>query len=144
MNMAFLAKLGWTMLTEPDKMWVKILHAKYGSPVEISDRHDVSFIWRSIRSGRPILLEGMRCSTEANNGDNSGTRRGLRWDAEESGKFSLASAYRIQTSSTEAIESQAWHRIWRLKGPSRSNLFLWRLRHDVLPTTHFLYRRHIS
>lgn len=144
MNTAFLMKLGWALLTEPNKLWVQILQAKYGSPVDISTRQDVSLIWRSIRSCRSILLEGMGRNTGEAIPQDSETRLRPRWEAENSGKFSVTSANLIQTSTTEAIESQAWHRIWNLKGPSRANFFLWRMRHDVLPTTCFLFRRHIS
>lgn len=34
MNMALLAKLGWRLLTEPDKLWTQTLTAKYGSPLD--------------------------------------------------------------------------------------------------------------
>lgn len=47
------------------------------------------------------------------------------------------------TSATEDREAQAWHHIWKLKGPGRLNLFLWHLRYGVLPTVAFLRRRGI-
>lgn len=144
MNIAFLVKLGWSMLTEPDKLWARVLWAKYGSPLGDSYRQDVSFIWRGIRSCKSFLLKGMGSTVDNEVPAGSDMLRTVHWKAEDSGIFSLASAYKIQTSTTEAMESQAWHRIWRLKGPSRANFFLWRLRHDTLPTTSFLYRRHIS
>lgn len=144
MNTAFLAKLGWAVLTEPDKLWVRILRAKYGSPIDASSRQDVSSIWRGIRSCKSVLLKGIDGSANDDNSVGGDPWPTARWEPETSGRFSIASAYMIQTSTTEAMESQAWHRIWRLKGPSRANFFIWRLRHDVIPTTSFLHRRHIS
>lgn len=31
-----------------------------------------------------------------------------------------------------------------MKGPSRMNLFLWRVRHEAISTAHFLFSRHLS
>lgn len=47
------------------------------------------------------------------------------------------------TAETFELERQAWHRIWGIRGPERLNFFLWRLRHNTLPTAAFLRKRHL-
>lgn len=143
MNIAFLAKLGWQLINDREPLWVRILLAKYGSPLEDTPRQNVSVTWRSIRRCAHLLRSGVSPVDEDEGGAEARQPK-HRWELHPSSKFSVASAYKVQTSTTMANKRQAWHRIRRMKGPYRENVFMWRLRMDVLPTTQFLLRRHIS
>lgn len=141
-NMAFLVKLGWQMFTERDKMWVKMLWAKYGSPLASQRKRPMSRTWRSIVVCVEILRKGMMSSNFLH--DDTGSNHNFNWMATRNGKFSVKSAYSLQMSEADEEVGSAWGRVWSMNGPLRSNVFLWRLRRGILPTTHFLYCRHIS
>ncbi|XP_021753742.1 uncharacterized protein LOC110719145 [Chenopodium quinoa] len=62
-NMAFMAKLGWMILTKPDKLWVRILSEKYLKRGGLFDCHvspNHSQIWKDILKGRELLASGLR------------------------------------------------------------------------------------
>ena len=57
-NTAFLAKLGWKILTQPENFWVQHIRAKYGPPEHFftlrSKRTD-SWVWKCLLRIRPLL-----------------------------------------------------------------------------------------
>ncbi|WCJ29809.1 Retrovirus-related Pol polyprotein from type-1 retrotransposable element R2 [Euphorbia peplus] len=61
-NLAFLAKQGWRLLTQPDSLCARILKAKYypnSTFLRASIGINPSYTWRSILKGRPILEKGL-------------------------------------------------------------------------------------
>ncbi|XP_028120068.1 uncharacterized protein LOC114317531 [Camellia sinensis] len=62
-NAALLAKLGWKILTDPNKLWCKVLQAKYLKNNSIYDwpmERRASHIWKSICNCRTILRKGVK------------------------------------------------------------------------------------
>ena len=62
-NKAFLAKLAWKLLTQPDNFWVQLMSAKYSSPegfFQCKIRPTDSWVWRSLLRIRPFLQQGLR------------------------------------------------------------------------------------
>ena len=63
LNSAFLAKLGWRVLHEPDSFWVRVLHAKYcrgRSGLEaLSSKTSDSHVWRGITGATETLQQGI-------------------------------------------------------------------------------------
>ncbi|CAN1760768.1 LINE-1 retrotransposable element ORF2 protein, partial [Linum perenne] len=62
-NKAFLAKLAWRILIQPDSLWVRVLKGLYypRSDFLIAGKHHrPSWVWSSIREGRDVLLQGIR------------------------------------------------------------------------------------
>lgn len=63
MNKAFIAKLGWKILTEPHNFWVKLISDKYfhnQSFFNCKPKPNDSHIWRKIILQRPLLHKGIR------------------------------------------------------------------------------------
>lgn len=64
MNVAFMTKLGWRMLTEKDSLWAKVLINKYmGGKRDINSitmKNGASNAWRGIVEGVNTLREGMQ------------------------------------------------------------------------------------
>ncbi|XP_048491336.1 uncharacterized protein LOC125492674 [Beta vulgaris subsp. vulgaris] len=61
-NLCFMAKLGWKFLTQPSKLWVKILNNKYCKGTNFMDvipNASQSTIWRDILKGRDLLAQGI-------------------------------------------------------------------------------------
>lgn len=90
MSAAFLAKLGWKLLTETEPLWVQILLAKYGSPLSPKTRQNASFTWRSIRHAVPVLRRGLDAAMQ------NDSAQATCWRTQESTRFSVASAYLVQ------------------------------------------------
>lgn len=143
MNVALLAKFGWKALTEEEPLWIKVLLAKYGSPLEDSVKQNASATWRSIRGGVHAFRDHIDVGQESHMIGRTKVPM-VRWHFDSDSRFSVASMYRLQTATTWENESRSWHRIWRMKGPLRDSMFLWRARGDMLPTMSFLIRRRIS
>lgn len=62
-NLAFMAKLGWTILKNEDKLWVKLSKTKYwrrGTFLNAQTKGHHSPIWKDISKGREILEKGSR------------------------------------------------------------------------------------
>ncbi|CAN1761942.1 Putative ribonuclease H protein At1g65750 [Linum perenne] len=62
-NRAFLAKLAWRMITQPEALWVKVLKGLYFPRTEFlkaGKHHRPSWLWSSIIEGRNALLHGIR------------------------------------------------------------------------------------
>lgn len=116
---------------------------KYGSPLEGKMGSNVSKTWRGIIHAVDILRTGMESSHFLHD-DMESEQRCVTWQGKDPKCFSVHSAYDLQFPGLEASEVRShWSRLWGMKGPSRSNLFLWRLHHDGIPTQSMLFRRHI-
>ncbi|CAN1160024.1 Putative ribonuclease H protein At1g65750 [Linum perenne] len=62
-NLAFLAKVGWNIIQQPEATWVKLLKALYFPRhdfITAPQHHRPSWIWSSIIKGRAALLLGLR------------------------------------------------------------------------------------
>lgn len=62
-NLALIFKLGWRILTQPNNLWVRVVHAKYlyhqdFFAVKRSAR--TSFAWKGILQSSSIFRKGMR------------------------------------------------------------------------------------
>lgn len=58
MNKAFLAKLAWHFLHEPNRLWAQILWKKYGSPMKQRNTLAGAFhIWKGILTRTKSFLE---------------------------------------------------------------------------------------
>ncbi|CAN1139094.1 Uncharacterized mitochondrial protein AtMg00310 [Linum perenne] len=71
-NLAFIAKIAWRVLTNPQALWVQLLKGLYfpRSDFLTATRHcKSSWIWSGIMEGRRALLQGLR----KNIGDGQGT-----------------------------------------------------------------------
>lgn len=61
-NTAFLTKLGWRLLMEPNSLWSRVLHAKYCDDrcdLDMFKEKNVSNAWRGIMSSVDIVRKGM-------------------------------------------------------------------------------------
>lgn len=56
----------------------------------------------------------------------------------------MHSAYLLQIPGMDTdVGQHLWSRVWSMKGPTRSSLFLWRVYHEGIPTQNLLFKRHI-
>ncbi|CAN1147236.1 Uncharacterized mitochondrial protein AtMg00310 [Linum perenne] len=64
-NLAFMVKLAWRIVTQPEAMWVNLLKGLY-FPVKdflsVKGHYRPSWIWSSVCKGRDALLRGIRRS----------------------------------------------------------------------------------
>ena len=64
MNLAFLAKMGWRLITEPEKLWAKILHAKCARGKmdfsKLEKKRNASNAWKGMVAAREIIKQGTR------------------------------------------------------------------------------------
>ncbi|OMO98116.1 hypothetical protein COLO4_14116 [Corchorus olitorius] len=63
MNMALLAKLGWRLIEENDKLWARVIHGKYLKSQDLlsaTPSKTMSHGWRSILAGREVLVKGLK------------------------------------------------------------------------------------
>ncbi|XP_042962692.1 uncharacterized protein LOC122296963 [Carya illinoinensis] len=81
-----------------------------------------------------------------------GTKDRLVWGPSQKGLFSVKSAYYLQLelwgrnqgeSSVEEKRDDRWNRIWDLKVPGVTKLFIWRAANNLLPTKENLYKRKV-
>jgi len=62
-NIAFLAKLAWKILTQPENLWVQQMRAKYGAPerfFEARSKPTDSWVWKCLLRLRPFIKQGIR------------------------------------------------------------------------------------
>lgn len=62
-NLALLTKLGWQILTNEDKLWVKVMKEKYvnqGGFFNTSSTNPCSWSWRSMMKGKETLKKGVK------------------------------------------------------------------------------------
>lgn len=59
LNKAYMLKLGWRLLTQPNKLWVRIMKAKYGcgphAMPKVIHYNNSSRTWRGIVNGWPLV-----------------------------------------------------------------------------------------
>ncbi|CAN1247078.1 Putative ribonuclease H protein At1g65750 [Linum grandiflorum] len=75
---------------------------------------------------------------EADSGDD-----GWTWGLEQSGRFSIKSAYNLITNG-EKVTRPDWNPIWKWMGPNRVRHFLWLVGHERLLTNAERFRRHLT
>ncbi|CAN1189612.1 Putative ribonuclease H protein At1g65750, partial [Linum perenne] len=83
-NLAFIAKLAWRILTNPDHIWVQLLKGLYfphSNFLQATKHHRSSWIWTGVLEGRKTLLQGLRKNT----GDGHGTEIAEAWIPEAIG-----------------------------------------------------------
>ena len=67
------------------------------------------------------------------------------WKADPSGQYSTQSAYNLLMGETIGeTHDGASKELWKLKIPSKTSIFAWRLIRDRLPTKSNLRRRHVE
>ncbi|CAN1181654.1 Putative ribonuclease H protein At1g65750, partial [Linum perenne] len=66
------------------------------------------------------------------------------WGGEDSGRFSIKSAYRILHSQPNVLSYDSWMSVWRWRGPNRIRHFLWLAIQSKLLTNLERTRRHMS
>jgi len=62
-NTAYLEKLIWKILTQPDNFWVEQMRAKYGSPEKFfasRAKQSDSWVWKCLLQLRPLIKQGIR------------------------------------------------------------------------------------
>jgi hypothetical protein len=101
---------------------VEVLRAKYGD-IFSPCKQGASITWRSIQSAAHVINAGLDPSYDT-----------PYWKDHPKGTYTVSSGYHSQLKDIiEGKEDQIWDDIWRLKGPSRGNHFLWKLCHNALP-----------
>ncbi|CAN1152850.1 Putative ribonuclease H protein At1g65750 [Linum perenne] len=68
----------------------------------------------------------------------------LNWGEEPNGKFSIRSAYCLTLQFDHQPLDIDWKHVWRWKGPSRTQHFLWLAMHNKLMTNLERTRRHLT
>lgn len=68
----------------------------------------------------------------------------LGWGLEDTGDFSIRSAYEVMVSCDHNSQSVDWNLIWRLKVPMRITMFIWLVHHDRILTNVERARRGIT
>ncbi|CAN1792333.1 Putative ribonuclease H protein At1g65750 [Linum perenne] len=66
------------------------------------------------------------------------------WGEEPNGKFSIRSAYCLILELNNPSSDPNWDRVWRWRGPSRIQHFLWLVLHNKLLTNAERSRRHLT
>lgn len=66
-NAAFLTKLGWRVLTEPNALWSRVLHNKYCKGRcdlnMFAPKNNMSNVWRGNTENANLIGEGARVAT---------------------------------------------------------------------------------
>ena len=67
----------------------------------------------------------------------------LMWILDSKGLFSVKSAYKelLPSNPSQAPSGVNWSKLWKLRGPERIKMFLWRIAANVLPTKENLMSR---
>uniref|UniRef100_A0A2N9J884 Reverse transcriptase domain-containing protein n=1 Tax=Fagus sylvatica TaxID=28930 RepID=A0A2N9J884_FAGSY len=146
-NMALLANQSWRLLQNPQSLFYRVFKARYFpncSIMEATLGNNPSFLWRSILSGREVILKGLSWQ----NSDNGRTPLPI-WLRLKTGSFTVQSAYVLLESekrgsfSGECSNVQGlcwfWKKTWKLAIPRKIKHFLWRAYHEFLPTFFNLY-----
>lgn len=143
MNLALLAKLAWKLIQGDSSLWVRVLLAKYGNIWSTrAHRKDCTHTWRSIMAATPLIAAGVDIKHDGISSEGA-PHFELIWNGTSNGKFTVASAYRMQLSESDKKTDTPWRAIWKLRGPQRDNLLLWQARLGRLPTGELLYFRHL-
>jgi hypothetical protein len=151
-NMALLAKQCWRLLQNPQSLFYRVFKAWYFpncSIMEATLGNNPSFLWRSILSGREVILKGLSWRSS-----NNGRTPLPIWSRTKTGFFTVQLAYVLLESekrgsfSGECSNVQGlrwfWKKTWKLAIPGKIKHFLWHAYHKSLPTFFNLYRRKIN
>ncbi|GER39012.1 RNA-directed DNA polymerase (reversetranscriptase)-related family protein [Striga asiatica] len=162
-NLAFLAKLGWSIVFNKDALWVDLLNKKYLRKTDFLSavaRPSDSYTWRSIKKGRGVLEGGLA----VNIGNGLSTKFWLdSWcifspliqhanvsiteneadaSVSEFCDATVSSAYRNQFADGPSSPNP-WGQVWDIQCTSKQHIFLWRLAHNSLPTSLLLHNRRL-
>ncbi|CAN1155874.1 Putative ribonuclease H protein At1g65750 [Linum perenne] len=105
-NLAFLAKLAWNILLNPDALWVRLLKGLYyphSDFISAPKHHRASWIWSSIIKGRDALLKGLR----KNIGNGRDTMLDGAW-IPDAPMFTANSACNIQVADCILQPQNSW------------------------------------
>ncbi|CAN1800859.1 Putative ribonuclease H protein At1g65750 [Linum perenne] len=113
LNHAYMVKLAFIFFQQSDLLWVKVHQANYFKETISEAILQITSTLRPVR-GR---------------GDDT-----WNWGEEPNGKFSIRSAYRLTLELDLQTSDPDWKCIWRWRGPSRVQHFLWLAMHNKLRT----------
>lgn len=68
----------------------------------------------------------------------------IYWTGEESGKFTVNSAYTMTNTGTTSMQDKGWDNIWKLRVANRIRVFIWLARHERILCNGEKNRRHLS
>lgn len=54
------------------------------------------------------------------------------WTMEDSGKFTVSSAYQHINSGNIVLQDKGWSTLWAVKAPNRMKAFMWLVRHEKI------------
>ncbi|KAK9276978.1 hypothetical protein L1049_006517 [Liquidambar formosana] len=154
MNNASLAKLGWAILSNEDKLWVFVLKSKYcknKSFMDTSSRGSDSWLWKGILKLKDLLLRGgwdhgklfelfdpviANCILKIQISPGLLTNR-LAWIPCKSGVFSIRFAYILDRSNRLSLHSPCSQRVlkklWCSKIHKRFKVLLSKIIWNILP-----------
>lgn len=66
------------------------------------------------------------------------------WGGEESGLFSIKSAYKSLSSNEWQAQSNCWQKVWKLQVPQRVRTFMWLAMKQVLLKNSVRFKRHMA
>ncbi|CAN1142230.1 Putative ribonuclease H protein At1g65750 [Linum perenne] len=113
LNQAYMIKLAFIFFQKSDVLWVQVLQSKY---------------FKDTTNDMIQQVTGM-IPPAAGRGDDV-----LNWGEEANGKFSIRSAYCLTLQFDHQPLDIDWKHVWRWKGPSRTQHFLWLAMHNKLLT----------
>ncbi|CAM8995263.1 unnamed protein product [Rhodiola kirilowii] len=149
LNLAFLAKQGWRLYSDPNLLISKVLKARYYHNTDLfsaSVGSRPSPSWRSIHKGLDLLRAG--CAY-----NNDGT---AYWTHSDTSTYSIRSGYNLSLaikkrcttvageSSNPSQTKSFWKTFWKLPVPRKVKIFGWRCFHNALPVGSNLCIRNIS
>ncbi|CAN1192974.1 Uncharacterized mitochondrial protein AtMg00310 [Linum perenne] len=111
-NLAFIAKLAWRILTQPESLWVQLLKGLYfprSDFLQSNRHHKSSWIWSGVMEVRKALLHGLR----KNIGDGNATCISEAWIPEATGFKASCSAEFSSTKVSDYIINP--QRIWNVE-----------------------------
>ncbi|KAL1127374.1 hypothetical protein V6Z11_A13G174800 [Gossypium hirsutum] len=129
-NNSFLMKIGYSLGSKNNAIWVRVLRSKYCWKESILDsiyKSRSSHLWKALSKLWPLIRDKLIWSL----GDGSTVRcwKDKRipvvWAQLSSGAFSVRSAYWTLKESTWKTLDEQWKAIWNLPGPQRVRVFLW-------------------
>ncbi|KAL8101648.1 hypothetical protein AgCh_033517 [Apium graveolens] len=123
-NLALLGKQGWRFLIKPESLVSRMFKARYFPSTDFPDSalgSNPSFVWRSVWESKDLVKAGPRNGVEEDK---------LFWNLEESGNYSVKSAYRLLQVQKGLWRTEyndnLWKRIWRIKAPPKVLNLVWR------------------
>ncbi|KAL4383249.1 hypothetical protein GQ457_15G015390 [Hibiscus cannabinus] len=132
---ALLMKIGFALVSNEDKLWVRVLKAKYKwegvLPKDIL-KPNCSWLWKGL--GQIVCVVPLHATFGSD-------KSGLRW--EETRVFTTPSAYQAISGNFSSPHPNLWWVVWKLNVPQRVWVFLWLMEHNTLLTNVELSRHHL-